>query len=82
MNSKTVYTLILKQVFTETKFIGVYDSKDKVQEARTNHMIGRKRNDELHVVDLEDLEDFEEAQEEYMILETQLGKADILGITE
>lgn len=79
MNSKTVYTLILKQVFTETKFIGVYDSKDKVQEARTNHMIGRKRNDELHVVDLED---FEEAQEEYMILETQLGKADILGIVE
>lgn len=76
MNSKTVYTLILKQVFTETKFIGVYDSKDKVQEARTNHMIGRKRNDELHVVDLE------VAQEEYMILETQLGKADILGITE
>ncbi|SUM53509.1 Uncharacterised protein [Staphylococcus epidermidis] len=30
MNNQTVYTLILKQAFTETIFIGVYDSKEKV----------------------------------------------------
>ncbi|MDN0189269.1 hypothetical protein P6439_14245 [Staphylococcus arlettae] len=38
MNGQTVYTLILKPVFTDIQLIGVYDSKLQVEFARANHM--------------------------------------------
>ncbi|WP_204172553.1 hypothetical protein [Staphylococcus sp. GDY8P72P] len=79
MNGQTVYTLIIKPVFTDIQLIGVYDSKVQVEFARANHMRQRQQNNEL---DVEDEADFQEAQDEYMILKTQLGKADILGIVE
>ncbi|WP_258845649.1 hypothetical protein [Staphylococcus epidermidis] len=40
-------------------------------------MIYKKHSDELDAVDLED---FENAQEEYMILKTQINEADITTI--
>ncbi|QKU19822.1 hypothetical protein FOC52_13560 (plasmid) [Staphylococcus cohnii] len=51
MNGQTVYTLILKPVFTDIQLIWVYDSKLQVEFARANHMRERQQNNELDVED-------------------------------
>lgn len=70
MEKKMLFTVIYSETFGDKEFMGVYDSKEKVEEAILEHMTL------VENVNMEDDEEIQETMdEEYFVYESILNEA-------